>query len=96
MGRQSKSEEPVFNQIARFRKEKGLSRRDLAEQAGVHYQTIGYLERGEYAPSLYLALKLCELLGHRMDEIFSLTDPSDSTTSTSTDSPPIPKPPQTC
>ncbi|MTA83435.1 MAG: helix-turn-helix domain-containing protein, partial [Actinobacteria bacterium] len=42
------SEEPVFNQIEQIRTAKGLSRQELADLVGVHYQTIGYLERGEY------------------------------------------------
>ncbi|MGQ0773929.1 MAG: helix-turn-helix transcriptional regulator [Pseudonocardiales bacterium] len=40
------------------RAEGGISRRQLAGALGVHYQTVGYLERGEYSPSLYLALPL--------------------------------------
>jgi DNA-binding XRE family transcriptional regulator len=39
---------------------------------GVHYQTIGYLERGEYSPSLTLALRLAEVLGHRVEDLFSV------------------------
>jgi DNA-binding XRE family transcriptional regulator len=50
------SEEPVFNQIEDVRTSLGLSRQQLADLVGVHYQTIGYLERGEYSPSLVLAL----------------------------------------
>jgi DNA-binding XRE family transcriptional regulator len=38
---------------------------------GVHYQTIGYIERGEYNPSLSLALKLAKALGVEVSEIFS-------------------------
>ncbi len=40
----------------------GVSRRQLADALGVHYQTIGYLERGEYSPSLYLALRIAGVL----------------------------------
>lgn len=50
--------EQVHNRIAMLRAERGVSRRDLAEALGVHYQTIGYLERGEYSPSLHLALRI--------------------------------------
>lgn len=73
MGRQPKTDAPVYHQISRIRKLKGLTRRDLAEQVGVHYQTIGYVERGEYAPSLFLALKMSELLGKSVNELFSLS-----------------------
>ena len=51
---------------------KGLSRQQLADAVGVHYQTIGYLERGEYSPSLTLALRLAEVLGHGVEELFSV------------------------
>ena len=55
------SSEAVFNRIAMLRTERGMSRRDLAEAVGVHYETIAYLERGEYSPSLYLALRIASL-----------------------------------
>ena len=38
----------------------GVSRRELADALSVHYQTVGCLERGEYSPSLYLALRIAE------------------------------------
>ena len=50
----------VHNRIAMLRAERGVSRRQLSEALGVHYQTIGYLERGEYSPSLFLALRIAE------------------------------------
>ena len=66
-------EEPIFNRIEELRIEKGLSRQQLADAVGVHYQTVGYLERGEYNPSLSLALKISKELQTSVDEIFSLT-----------------------
>jgi DNA-binding XRE family transcriptional regulator len=50
--------EVIYNRIAMLRAERGISRRELAEALGVHYQTVGYLERGEYSPSLHLALRI--------------------------------------
>ncbi len=52
------SNEIVHNRIAMLRAERGITRRELADAVQVHYQTIGYLERGEYSPSLHLALKI--------------------------------------
>ena len=66
-------EEPVYNRIEEARSALGLSRQDLADQVGVHYQTIGYLEREEYSPSLVLALRISEALKTPLTEIFSLT-----------------------
>jgi putative transcriptional regulator len=63
--------EVVYNRIAMLRAERGISRRELADAIGVHYQTIGYLERGEYSPSLYLALKLAEHFEVPVEVIFS-------------------------
>lgn len=63
--------ETIHNRIAMLRAERGISRRDLAEALGVHYQTVGYLERGEYSPSLYLALKLAEYFEVPVEVIFS-------------------------
>jgi putative transcriptional regulator len=65
-------EEPIFNRIEELRSAKGLSRQQLADAVGVHYQTVGYLERGEYSPSLSLALKIANTLKTEVGEIFSL------------------------
>ncbi len=48
----------IYNRIALFRAERGVSRKALAEAVGVNPQTIGYLERGDYKPSLELAMKI--------------------------------------
>ncbi|THV27658.1 helix-turn-helix transcriptional regulator [Glycomyces paridis] len=61
----------VFNRIAVLRAERGVSRRQLADALGVHYQTVGYLERGEYSPSLHLALKLAEYFEVPVEVLFS-------------------------
>lgn len=54
-----------------MRAEHGLSRAQLAGDLGVNYQTVGYLERGEYAPSLDLAMRIAERFGLPIDAIFS-------------------------
>ncbi len=46
--------EAIYNRIALFRAEAGMSRKALAEKVGVNPQTIGFLERGDYNPSLEL------------------------------------------
>lgn len=64
----------VYNRIAVYRVAQGLSRKDVAQAVGVNPQTIGYLERGEYAPSVELALKLAGLLKAPVEQLFSLTE----------------------
>ncbi|WP_130011169.1 helix-turn-helix transcriptional regulator [Serinicoccus sediminis] len=63
--------EPLHNRIALLRVERGISRRDLATALGVHYQTVGYLERGEYSPSLVLALQIAEFFDVPVEAVFS-------------------------
>jgi DNA-binding XRE family transcriptional regulator len=75
MGRKPKSEEErVANRVEDLRTRTNLSRQELAEQVGVHYQTIGYIERGEYSPSLVLALRIASVLGASVEEIFWLDE----------------------
>jgi DNA-binding XRE family transcriptional regulator len=62
---------PLFNRVAVLRTEHGLSRRDLASRVGVNYQTIGYIERGEYSPSLDLAFRLADVFELPVEAIFS-------------------------
>jgi putative transcriptional regulator len=62
----------VHNRIALLRAEQGVARRQLADALGVHYQTIGYLERGEYNPSLHLALRIAAFFDVPVETIFSL------------------------
>ena len=64
----------IYNRILLLRKERGLSRKELAERVGVNFQTIGYLEREEYNPSLDLAFRLRDCFGLPIEMIFS-TEP---------------------
>jgi putative transcriptional regulator len=64
--------ETVHNRIALLRAEQGVTRRQLAEALGVHYQTVGYLERGEYSPSLHLALRLAAFFDVPVEVVFSV------------------------
>ncbi|UCD63858.1 MAG: helix-turn-helix transcriptional regulator [Candidatus Zixiibacteriota bacterium] len=64
----------IYNRIAVLRQERNISRKDLAEKIGVNFQTVGYLEREEYNPSLDLAFRISECFGLPIDLIFS-TEP---------------------
>ena len=64
-------ESGLYNRIAVLRAERGVSRQDLADAVGVNYQTIGFLERGDYGPSLKLAFQIAEYFGLPVEAIFS-------------------------
>lgn len=71
MGRKPKEEEGlVSNDVEALRLKVGLSRQELADEVGVHYQTIGYIERGEYSPSLVLALRIAVVLQAQVEDLF--------------------------
>jgi DNA-binding XRE family transcriptional regulator len=64
--------ELVFNRLPLLRADRGISRGELADALGIHYQTMGYLERGEYAPSLHLALRIARYFGLPIEAVFAL------------------------
>ena len=64
-------ESGLYNRIAVLRAERGVSRQVLADAVGVNYQTIGFLERGDYGPSLKLAFQIAEYFGLPVEAIFS-------------------------
>ena len=66
------SNDVVHNRVAMLRAERQISRRELAEALGVHYQTIGYLERGEFSPSLHLTLRIAAYFDVPVEVVFSL------------------------
>jgi putative transcriptional regulator len=63
---------PVHNRLAVLRAERGLSRKQLADKLDINYQTVGYIERGDYNPSLELALGIAEFFQLPVEAIFSL------------------------
>ncbi len=68
-----KRTERVYNRLAVLRAERGLTRQQLADALGINYQTVGYLERGEYNPSLLLALQIAEFFELPVEAVFSRT-----------------------
>ena len=54
-----------------MRNERNISRKELAKKIGVNFQTVGYLEREEYNPSLDLAFRFSEVFNLPVTLIFS-------------------------
>ena len=70
-GSDARSGQNLYNRIAVLRAERGLSRSALANALQVNYQTIGYIERGDFKPSLELAFRISEYFGLPIEAIFS-------------------------
>lgn len=66
-------ERPLHNRLAVLRAERGLSRAELADLVGVNPQTVGSLERGDYFPSLDLAMQLADVFELPVEALFSRT-----------------------
>jgi putative transcriptional regulator len=70
---EKRPEASLHNRLAVLRAERHLSRQGLADALGINYQTVGYLERGEYNPSLDLALRTAAFFGLPVEAIWSRT-----------------------
>ncbi|WP_321420124.1 helix-turn-helix transcriptional regulator [uncultured Methanomethylovorans sp.] len=60
--------------IKEFRARYNLTQEDLAQKVGVRRETIGFLEKGKYNPSLKLAYKVAKCLNSTLDELFIFDD----------------------
>ncbi|MCQ9344293.1 helix-turn-helix transcriptional regulator [Corynebacterium sp. 153RC1] len=56
--------------VRKWRRWLELSQADLAARVGVSRQTIANIEKGNYSPSVYLALAICRELGKTVEEVF--------------------------
>ena len=65
------------NPVRRRRREQRLTQAELAAAVGVSRQTVIAVEQGDYAPSVYLALRIARALGATVDELFIESDDGD-------------------
>lgn len=61
---------PLLNQLKFYRSKLGINQTELGKLAGVSRQTISLIERGDYSPSVTLALKLAKICQVRVEDIF--------------------------
>lgn len=66
--------EHLQNRVRFARRRAGLSQQMLAEQTGVSRQTIISLEKGDYDPSVLLAIRISRALGLRVEQLFYPVD----------------------
>jgi putative transcriptional regulator len=60
------------NRVRQVRVGSGLTQAQLAEAVGVSRQTVNALEAGNYAPSVYLALRVAAVLATTVEELFAV------------------------
>lgn len=64
----------VVNHVQYYRKQAGLTQENLAQLVTVSRKTINSLERGNYTPSLLLALQIAKVLHLDINDIFSIKE----------------------
>ncbi|WP_194746628.1 helix-turn-helix transcriptional regulator [Staphylococcus chromogenes] len=64
----------IDNNVSKFRKKAGLTQQELSDLVGVTRRTVISLEKGNYTPSLLLALNIAKVLDVDINKIFSLKD----------------------
>jgi len=68
----------MITRIKEFRARYNLTQAELAEKVGVRRETIVFLEKGKYNPSLKLAHDIAVILETSIDELFIFDDEDDS------------------
>ncbi len=64
----------IKTRIKEYRARYDMSQEDLARKAGVRRETIGFLEKGKYNPSLVLAWKIAKIFNTTIEEVFIIED----------------------
>ena len=62
---------PLENRLKEHRARLGINQADMGKRAGVSRQTISLIERGDYSPSVTLALKLAKICQVTVEDIFA-------------------------
>lgn len=61
---------PLYNHLKEFRARINVNQHEMGQMVGVSRQTISQIERGDYSPSVTLALKIAKIFEVPVEEIF--------------------------
>ena len=61
---------PLYNRLKEYRSRIGVNQTEMGRLTGVSRQTISQIERGDYSPSVTLALKIAKICNARVEDIF--------------------------
>lgn len=62
---------PLMNCLKEYRVKLGVNQQQMGQLVGVSRQTISQIERGDYSPSVTLALKIAKTCGVTVEDIFA-------------------------
>lgn len=67
-------EMPLNNKLKEYRAKLNINQQQLGSMVGASRQTISLIERGDYSPSVILALKIAQVFSVQVEDIFSYTE----------------------
>ena len=70
---------PLLNRLKEYRSSQGINQTERGKLAGVSRQTISLIERGDYSPSVTLALKIARIFQVSVEDIFMYEEDEDET-----------------
>jgi len=62
------------NRLKELRARDGVNQTEMAKLAGVSRQTISLIERGEYTPSVIIAMKIAQVFHEPLENVFRLEE----------------------
>lgn len=65
---------PLHNRVKEHRARLGLNQQELGTLVGASRQTVSLIERGDYHPSVVLALKIASVFGVTVEDVFTWTE----------------------
>lgn len=68
---------PLYNHLKEFRAKIGVNQQEMGALVGTSRQTISQIERGDYSPSVTLALKIAKVCKTTVEEIFQYEEDQD-------------------
>ena len=68
---------PLYNHLKEYRAKINVNQHEMGQLVGVSRQTISQIERGDYSPSVTLALKLARACGVTVEELFEYEEEPD-------------------
>lgn len=71
---------PLYNHLKEYRARLGVNQQEMGRLVGVSRQTISQIERGDYSPSVTLALKLAKVCQVTVETLFQYKEDNDEST----------------
>ena len=62
------------NRLKEWRARDGINQTELAKLAEVSRQTISLIERGEYTPSVVIAMRIAQIFNENVENVFQLVE----------------------